>query len=67
MKIDYKGDVESFREKFGPFTIEQQQAVVEEESLELVHELTRKVIDPEGVALECVDKTCPDGCMEPQL
>ncbi len=51
--IDYEKDVKEFHEKFGPFTIEQQQAAVEEKSKELAIAILQG--DRVAIARECVD------------
>lgn len=53
MTINHKEDVQKFHDKFGPFTLEQQQAVVEEEAKELAIAILQG--DVVAIARECVD------------
>ena len=51
--INYEKDVREFHDKFGPFTIEQQQAAVEEECKELAIAILQG--DRVAIARECAD------------
>ena len=51
--INYEKDVREFHSKYGPFTIAQQRAQVEEEALELIAAIAKR--DRVAIAGECVD------------